>query len=392
MKVSDFMAIEVSKIYNNSESLYQMKLVAGHRGLSHLVEWVHIVEDIEVTTFLRGQELIFTAGYLNRSDEWLLQFVKSLWQMNASAIVINIGPYIKYIGEEVIAFCNDHEVPLFTIPWKIRMVDMTRDFCTRIMHNENVEASIATTIKDIIFKVGDLDTQIQQMERYGYLRDSYLCFVNISMEHIIEERGSENMERLKLYVEQISRKTQRLFISFTYQSNLVVVLSESEMDAVKLFVDELLTLVKKEKNTFSITVGVSSIVKGIANQDGNFEKSMAANKMAIKKNLRVNYYDDLDIYKLLLAVKDKKELFDFYHMVLGKLELYDRENNTELVGFLHAYLENNGSPQLVAEQQFIHRNTVNNQIKKIEKITGFNLLNLDERIRCSISYMIKDIL
>jgi predicted DNA-binding protein YlxM (UPF0122 family) len=386
------MAITVNKLYSNTASLYQMKLLAGHKGLNNLVEWVHIVEDQEVSAFLHGHELIFTAGYMNRDDEWLLNFTKNLYDMETSAFVINIGPYTKSVPKEVIDFCDEVGLPLFTIPWKTRMVDVTRDFCTRIMHNENVEASIATTVKDIIFKVGDLETQIQHMERYGYMRDSHLCFVNISIDSVKEDHNSENMERLKLYVEQIARTSQRLFISFTYQVNLVVVLSENEMENVRRFVKELMNLVKKNKNAFSIFVGVSSIMQGFSNQDGNFEKAIAANIMAKKKNVSVKFYDDLDIYKVLLAVKDKKTLSDFYHEVLGKLEQYDAENGTDLIGFLNSYLENNGSPQLVAEQQYIHRNTVNNQIKKIEKITGYNLLNLDEKIRCSLGYLIKDIL
>ena len=386
------MAIAVSKLYSNCASLYQMKLLAGHKGLNNLVEWVHIVEDQEVSSFLHGHELIFTAGYMNRDDQWLLNFTKELYKMETSAFVINIGPYTKSIPQEVLDFCNEIDLPLFTIPWKTRMVDVTRDFCTRIMHNENVEASIATTLKDIIFKVGDLETQIQHMERYGYLRDSHLCFVNISMDNVNKDYNSDNMERMRLFLEQIARGSQRMFISFTYQSYLVVVLSESEMNHVHKFVDDLMNLVRKEKDAFSIYVGVSSIMQGFINQDSNFDKAIAANEMAKKRKVRVNYYDDLDIYKVLLAVKDKKTLQEFYQDVLGKLEQYDIENGTDLIGFLHSYLENNGSPQLVAEQQFIHRNTVNNQIKKIEKITGYNLLNLEEKIRCSIGYLIKDIL
>ena len=386
------MAIAVSKLYSNSAALYQMKLLAGHRGLINLVEWVHIVEDREVSSFLHGHELIFTAGYMNRSEEWLLNFTKCLYENEASAFIINIGPYIKSVPDEVIAFCNEVDLPLFTIPWKTRMVDVTRDFCTRIVHNDTVEASISTTIKDIIFKVGDLETQIQQMERYGFMRDSYLCFVNIMLNSVQKDYYSANMEKLKLYVEQIARSSQRLLISFSYQSYLVVVLSESEMDNVSRFVDELINLTRREKDVFSVSIGVSSIMQGFVNQDGNFEKAIAASDMARKKNVRVKYYDDLDIYKVLLEVKDKKTLYDFYHDVFGKIEQYDMENNTDLMGFLHSYLENNASPQLVAKQQFIHRNTVNNQIKKIEKITGYSLLNLDEKIRFLIGFVISDIL
>ncbi|MEA5083580.1 MAG: PucR family transcriptional regulator ligand-binding domain-containing protein [Lachnospiraceae bacterium] len=386
------MALAVSKLYSNSGALYQMKLLAGNKGLNNLVEWVHIVEDEQVSSFLHGHELIFIAGYMCRDNEWLIHFAKNIYEAEASAFVINIGPYIKTIPQEVIDFCNEVNLPLFTIPWKTRMVDMTRDFCARIIHNQNVEASISTTIKDIIFKIGDLDTQIQQMERYGFTRESYFCFVNISLNNIHGDHESVNMEKLKLYVEQIARARQQLFISFTYQHNLVVVLSENEMGNVRKFVDKLMDIVGSEKSAFVIYIGVSSIMQGFNNQDTNFDRAIDANEMAKKKNARVNYYDDLDIYKVLMAVKDKKTLYEFYYDVFGKLEQYDMENDTDLMGFLQSYLENNGSPQLVSEQQFIHRNTVNNQIKKIEKITGYNLLNLDEKVRCSVGFLIKDIL
>ncbi len=386
------MAIAVSKLYRNCASLYQMQLLAGHKGLGNLVEWVHIVEDQEVSSFLHGHELIFIAGYMCHNNEWLLNFTKELYKSDTSAFVINLGPYIKSVPKEVVDFCNEVDMPLFTIPWKIRLVDVTRDFCTRIMHNESVEASVASTLKDIIFKVGDPETQIQHMERNGYKRDCHLCFVNISLNNEDVNYSTENMEKLKLFVEQIARTSQRMFISFTYQSNLIVVLSESDMYNVRKFVDDLVSLIRKKTDKFTVNIGVSSIMQGFLNQDINFENAVSSNEMAQKRKVRAAYYDELDIYKVLLAVKDKKILRNFYQEVFGKLEQYDMENGSDLMGFLHAYLENNGSPRLVSEEQFIHRNTVNNQIKKIEKITGYNILNLEEKVRFSIGFMIQDII
>ena len=83
---------------------------------------------------------------------------------------------------------------------------------------------------------------------------------------------------------------------------------------------------------------------------------------------------------------------NYYKDVLGKLVEYDKENRTDLVGFLKVYLENNGSQQAVAEKQYIHRNTVNNQIKKIEKITGFNPLEIEEKMKFVLGFYIKDII
>jgi len=62
------------------------------------------------------------------------------------------------------------------------------------------------------------------------------------------------------------------------------------------------------------------------------------------------------------------------------------------MSFLHMYLINNGSQSILAEKQYIHRNTVNNQLKKIENITGYNPLNLDEKLRLYLGFFIKDIM
>ena len=96
---------------------------------------------------MHGNELVFTAGILNKGGDWLLNFTKRLYKAGTSAFVVNIGPHTKEIPAEVIEYCNKVNMPLFTIPWETRMVDMTRDFCRRIMNNEQVETRITTTMK-----------------------------------------------------------------------------------------------------------------------------------------------------------------------------------------------------------------------------------------------------
>ena len=59
------MAVTVRKMYQNGSFLYHMELIAGRGGLMNLVNWVHIIEDEDVSKFLHGNELVFTAGILN---------------------------------------------------------------------------------------------------------------------------------------------------------------------------------------------------------------------------------------------------------------------------------------------------------------------------------------
>jgi Sugar diacid utilization regulator len=386
------MAIMVKKLYKNATFLYQMNLIAGRNGLTNLVQWVHIIEDDGISSLLHGNELVFTAGILNKEKGWLLNFARKLYDAGASAFVVNLGPYTKDIPGEVIEFCDEVNMPLFTIPWKTKMVDMTRDFCHRIMNNDNVENNMASTIKNIIFKVGDLETQILQMERYGYQRDGFFCFISIFAEDKDGVYSQEFMEHLERYAEKTARSIRELYISFTYKDCLILVLVDYSDAEIENFERNFMKLAGRENNKYRLHMGISPNQQGLYKQDKNFEKASSAMEMARKRKETCNYYDKLGIYKVLYAVNDKSVLRGYFRDTIGKLENYDSRNNTELVKLLKTYFDNNSSLQLVSEKLYVHRNTVTNQLKKIESITGFNPLELEDRMKLYMGFYIKDIL
>lgn len=386
------MAITVGKLFGNATILYQMKLLAGRKGLNNLVEWVHIIENDEVSKFLHGNEVVFTSGILNNCEEWLLEYAQKLYKSGTSAFVVNLGPYTKSISKEVIDFCNEVNMPLYSMPWETRMVDVTRDICYRIMQKEQVEISLATTIKNIIFKIGDLQTQILQMERYGYQRDSNFCFIAMSFDFEIKKSNEFITSRIKKCSERIARSIHELYICFSYNEYWVLVLVNYSNHDIDNFLNTFLKSEQSYQKEYKIHIGISNNQNGIEFQADNFNKALMALEMAKKKDNEVVFYDKLDIYKVLLNTKEKNVLREYYNTTLGILEKYDKENNTNLMEFLYMYLENNGSQSRVAEKQYIHRNTVNNQVKKIEKIIGCNLTNLNDKLRLYLGYYIKDII
>lgn len=386
------MAIIVKKLVKNASFLYKMHLIAGKKGMTNLVQWVHIIEDDTVSSFLHGNELVFTGGILNKREDWLLSFAIKLYEAGASAFVVNLGPHTKEIPPEVIAYCDKVCMPLFTIPWETRMVDMTRDFCHRIMNNDQVENSMAKTLKNIIFHIGDIEAQIHQMERYGYQRGSRFCFICIQMDYQDSAKMEEYWNIVEKSAEKLARRIRELFISFFYKECLMLVLVDYTDEEIENFVHDFLCVAGRGKGEWNFHMGISTNQQGIYNQDRNFEKAFSAMEMAKKRNEATIYYERLDIYKILYEVNDKSVLRSFYNDTVGKLEKYDKENNSELMGLLKTYLENNGSLQLVSEKQFIHRNTVTNQLKKIEKITGCNPLGVEGKVMLYLGFSIKDII
>ena len=76
-----------------------IKLVAGKNGLTNAVEWVHMVDTTEIADFLSGGEIAFTTGIGVGEKMSLLALVDRVYKNHASAMVVNIGPYVAEINK-----------------------------------------------------------------------------------------------------------------------------------------------------------------------------------------------------------------------------------------------------------------------------------------------------
>lgn len=83
------MAVTLGSLCEKAGYLYGMRVIAGKEGMTNIVQWVHSVEDIEVSDFLHGGELIFSTGIANKGQDWLLPFVKNLIAKNVSGLVLH---------------------------------------------------------------------------------------------------------------------------------------------------------------------------------------------------------------------------------------------------------------------------------------------------------------
>lgn len=115
-------------------------------------------------------------------------------------------------------------------------------------------------------------------------------------------------------------------------------------------------------------------------------------RLAVRANMTPMFYDRLEVKKLILAVDDISLLESIYNENLKKLEVYDRDNGTDYMSFLRLYLKYDGSVQRVAQETFVHRNTINYQLAKIKKILGNNLKTFEERFKIILAFEVRDVL
>ena len=91
------------------------------------------------------------------------------------------------------------------------------------------------------------------------------------------------------------------------------------------------------------------------------------------KNKKVLSASSMGIYKFMFKSGNQQEILDYCNARLKKLEEYDHANGTFLQDTLLAYYMNGFNIGKTAEELFVHRNSLQYRLKKIEEILGMTL-------------------
>lgn len=98
-------------------------LVAGHTGLTRTVVSANIQEVPTVDRWLKGGEILFTAGYAFQSAEKGCEMMERLNQVGIAALAIKPGQYLPQIPNEMIECSNRLGLPLFELPADLPYMD-----------------------------------------------------------------------------------------------------------------------------------------------------------------------------------------------------------------------------------------------------------------------------
>lgn len=99
-------------------------------------------------------------------------------------------------------------------------------------------------------------------------------------------------------------------------------------------------------------------------------------------------YAELGIYRLLLLVDEMGELSRFAGDILGPLIDYDAGHKLDLVRTLSLYLGRHASLKQTARALRVHANTVAYRVKRIERMTGLDLDDADDRLIAHVAVKI----
>ncbi|KAB8286643.1 Purine catabolism regulatory protein-like family [Bifidobacterium ramosum] len=410
-----------------------LTLVAGRNGLERPVRWVHMVENEEIAGFLEGQEVAFTTGIGLETQEDLTGLLKSAYDSGASAAVVNIGPFIHQISPDAIRFCDEHDFPLFKVPWSVHMAQIMHSFSLAITMSEKHSMELAAALENAIFHPDREEMYLEYLEQSGFGKDWNYCVAVFSacaepdgvaadggthdragggvsdpaadvdaasrkaadVAGSVRSRRRHDVDRIAMYtreVESLVTRNQWRVAVVHIEDRLVLVFARYTAEQVEMMVREMIAGIRRRGATLDRTyIGVGKVTKSARCIGKSYHQALKLERLQHLRNRagEVALYDNSGVDKLLLAIADRDILDDYYRDSIGPLVEYDRVNGTELTETLRTYFQFSGSVKETAERLFVHRNTVSYQLNKIEDILGVNLSDFRTREFLSVGLQVR---
>jgi sugar diacid utilization regulator/GAF domain-containing protein len=174
---------------------------------------------------------------------------------------------------------------------------------------------------------------------------------------------------------------------------IVAELSNVNVEPIGL-AKELHNKLKQIFQSCKFNIGIGREVKIIQGFTKSFDEAKQSIKLIEKftKQGHVVLFEELGIYTLLGQIENEDELKKYATNTLGSLISYDEKKGTEFVHTLLSFLENNCNIQQTAKKTFIHVNTLNYRLSRIQEILASDLRRVDDRLKLHVAFKILELI
>ena len=373
-----------------AEKRYEMQFLAGRKGWSNSISWVHLLEDTTIIQNFWGKELAVTTGLgFPEKEDWM-HLARQLNRHHASGLIINVGQYIFEVPEELKAYCDENDLPLLTVPWEVHLSDMIKDFSIRVFLQDNADEQIMSALISAIETPDNQESYRKELLQYFDVDGSFqvLLLTCEGLDAMDTVERKKLSYRIQVYLEEITHNAS----FFYYNSDFVLVANAVPEEFLYQLAEGTIRRANRRMPGLKLYVGIGSRRMDVAHLAVSYQRAKAAVHMAMTRKQPVVKFDECGLYRLLYTVGDPEILQEMWTERLAALEDYDREHHAGYVETLQSYLKHNGSIQAVAGELYTHRNTVLYRMGNIKKIIGSNLETPEERLPYQIAFYIRSML
>lgn len=361
------------------KSFDTIDLVAGENGLDHIITWVYINQDTSVGDWIHGGELVFLTGMETMYEEnTLLEICRECIEYSVAGIVIlTCKEYIDEIPEVVIELADIKKMPLFRMPWNLKLVDVTKEIADTIIVSQLQERSASKFFFELLFSEIFSSNSVKSMALHFGVDIEQPAMLMVFRPTI---KQSEDPNKRENVIVLFQRKLDELFgilnvnaITYIFMDEILVFSNLTEVNECEKIVKEIKTLSKSFTNKFSevnIFGGVGEPCTDISYIRFSYKEAKQSLIFSEQSglNVAVHTFSEMGVLRLIINKKDAAIIEEYCYDTLKPLIDFDNKKSTEYLKTLKVYLSNNCCLVKAAEELFIHRNTM---VYRVEKLKEF---------------------
>ena len=370
------MAVKLNELYKEIENKHKVwVLTKDFFGKS--IEWMHIIDKVEFSSLLHGDELVFNSSLNGATKEQWHEFLEHLLEARAGGLVIALEEQYK-VPESVISYCNEVEFPIIGAAWNTSFMDIMRRFSEVLLAQERMEVNLGEALKNAIYYPENEKSYRQHFGKYSILqKEEYVIAIVESAE--IEQDKKEWKTKMLL---KSLRQQQDEHIIYEEEGCIVCLFAFSIPGTIKNGITYLAT----REDAY---VGIGTIEHDVKDIYKSYKKARIAFELAKKPSWNnIVDYDELGVYQVLADMKHTSIQDVFVENILGKLMRWDEENQTDYMLVLEQYYECECNIIKTAEKIGYHKNTIKYKLQHIRNILGVDITSNENRMNIMLAFKI----
>lgn len=387
----DPMQISLSEILK-LDTFKQAQVLAGFDNLDKAVSFNFVIDSFpdlqETLTWLRDDLLVFVLGHsIANQPGKLAEILEMLEDFKIPGVIVYVNKYIKEIPGPVIRAFQEANMPLITIPWQVKYIDVSNEIFSAIARKQLQVQEQSDILSQILFDPHfDCQDNYLRLQQLNYADDVAHCIMVAKINNLKHHARNHNLSEtaiieLKEHFHSTLRGHFLLngfnFISMIHGDTIIFLM---EKQATSDFNSQMALLPEFTQDGLSLDFGIGMDVFKLEELAVSY--SQAKNVIDAKNRKLIGHdichFGNLGIFQILYTT-DIATLKQLYPNKIRPVIEYDNTHNSNLLDTLEVYLDNKNSLAAAAKIMYVHKNTILYRIDKINsliEINNFNIFNL----------------
>lgn len=367
----------------------EARILSKDTDLNRMVSFNYVIDSFcdfkETLNGLADDVLVFVFGHsIANEPERLIEILGMLENFKIPGVIVYVNKYIKEIPKTVIHAYQDAKMPLITIPWQVKYLDVANEIFSAITRKqlEVQEQSdlLAQLLFDPTFDGPDITFRLSQL---NYNHDTPHCILVAKINsfnlcspptRFRDFNTGELKENYHTALRNYFSLNDFEFISMQHGDSIIFLMEKEDCKKIGDDSGQLLGIHPASNNCeISLDIGIGMNVNKLDELQVSYNQ--AKNVIDAKRRKlvepHINYFGDLGLFQILYTV-DLTHLKKLYPNKIKPIIEYDQTHNSCLLDTLEIYLDNKNSLATAAKILFVHKNTILYRIDKVNSLVNIN--------------------